>query len=311
MFLQELGQYSLQSLRVFAHVASMGSIADAAGALALTQPAVSLQIHSLENQLNFPLFERKGRRNVLTPRGQALLEKLLPHLEKLEGIILDSKDADHGLKPTLEIGSVEGVGETWLAKRFREFSSGREGLRLQLYLGDTDALEQKLLRGEEALIASPRKFENPRVISQVLMDEKLMPVGRKKVIKQLTDALADAGEDDRPWEKVSWIGFGEPNNPDRWALRWLESVGVMVDRRFKYRHQINSYPVIREILLEGLGVCVAPLHTCEAELKSGELVTLESKKYPALKNRLYLCWRDGSLNTIHQQFKDWILKTGG
>ncbi|MBS1982964.1 MAG: LysR family transcriptional regulator [Bdellovibrionales bacterium] len=309
MFLQELSQYSLQGLRVFGYVASMGSIAEAAGALGLTQPAVSLQIHSLEDHLRFPLFERKGRRNVLTPRGQALLEKLLPHLEKLESIILDAKESENAAKPELAIGAVEGVGEFWLSKRFHEFSISRQDLRLSLFLGESDLLEQKLLRGEVSVAITTNKLEHARVISQVLMDERLLPVGRKKVIKTLADALANPKEGFRPWEQVSWIGYGEPGHQDPWTLRWLESVGINVDRRFKYRHQTNSYPVIKELLMAGLGLCVAPLHTCEAELQSGDLVSLESKKYPALKNRLYVSWRDGSLNSIHQGFKDWLVKT--
>jgi DNA-binding transcriptional LysR family regulator len=88
----------------------------------------------------------------------------------------------------------------------------------------------------------------------------------------------------------------------------LESVGVVVDRRFKYRHQSNSYPVIKEILLQGKGACVGPEHVFEREIESGELFTFENKKFPALLNRLYVSSREGSLNTIHQQFWDWLLK---
>lgn len=305
--LKELGQYSLQGLRIFAHVASLGSVAEAATALKLTQPAVSLQIHSLEAQLGFSLFERKGRRNFLTPQGEAFLQRLLPHLEKLESLILDAKDAEHILKPELNLGAIEGLGEFWLSKRINEFSAKKERLRLDLFLAETEILEQKLLRGEVSIILTVRKFENSRVISQVLMDEKLLPVGTKRNIKHLGEALG-ATDTERPWERVDWVGYGDSAHTDQWALRWLDEVGIVVDRRFKYRHQSNSYPVIKQMLLDGMGVCVMPLHTCEEEVKSGDLVSLESKKYPPLKNRIFVSWRDGSLNSIHQQFKDWILR---
>ncbi len=308
--LKELGQYSLQGLRVFAHVASLGSVGEAASAMGLTQPAVSLQIHSLEAQLGFSLFERKGRRNVLTPQGQAFLQKLLPHLERLESVILDARDTEHLLKPELNIGAIEGIGEFWLSNRFHEFSPTIDNLRLDLFLAETEILEQKLIRGEVSIILSARKFENSRVISQVLMDEKFLPVGRKRSIKQLADILGTDGLE-RPWEKIDWIGYGDSSHIDRWTTLWLDEVGVVVDRRFKYRHQTNSYPVIKQLLVGGLGVCVMPLHTCESELKSGELVTLDSKKHPPLKNRIYVSWRDGSLNSTHKQFKDWLLKTAG
>lgn len=312
MFLQELGQYSLQGLRVFTHVASMGSIAEAARVLGLTQPAVSLQIHSLEDQLGFPLFERRGRRNVLTPRGQALLDKLSRQLSELETILLDIKEAEHTTVPRLEIGAIQGVGEFWLSKRFHEFSAGHEGLRLKLLLGETEGLEQKLARGEISVAITTHKLENPRLISHVLMDERLIPVGRKKVIRTLSDAFMSKDREKdgpwRPWESVRWVGYGEIGQFDPWALRWLESVGLHVDRRFKYHHQANSWFVIKEMLMEGLGACVMPLHTCEAELASGEFVSFDSKKYPPLRNRLYVCWRDGALNGFHKEFKDWLIQ---
>jgi DNA-binding transcriptional LysR family regulator len=309
LLLRELGQYSLQSLRIFSHVASMGSTSEAAQTLGLTQPAVSLQIHSLEGQLGFRLFERKGRNNVLTAQGQIFLQKLLPQLEKLEKVILDVRDSEHRANPELSIGSVEGIGEYWLAQRFPEFSAARQDFRFQVSIADTDLLEQRLLRGELAVVITVRKLENPRVVSQVLMDEKLVPVGTAENIAALEKALTNAKPSARPWEQVHWIGYGEADSPDHWALRWLENVGQLVDRRFKYWHQSNSYPVLKEFLRMGLGVSVAPFHTCELEVEGGELAKLESRRFPALRNRLYVSWREGSLNSAHENFKNWLLKT--
>ncbi len=310
MFLTELSEYSLQSLRIFAYVSSLGSVAEAAGAMGLTQPAVSLQIHNLEKQLDFSLFERQGRKNILTSRGQVFLQRLLPHLERLERILIDAKEADHSSNPELNIGSIEGIGEFWLWTRFNEFSRGHQNLRLFLDIENNDDLEEQLLTGRVQVAITAKKLERPTVISQVLLDERLVPVGTKKEIKNLKDALENAKQGERPWEKVRWLGYAGSMDLDPWTLRWLESLGLVVDKRFKYMHQVNSYSVIKQLLVEGMGVCVAPLHTVEKELASGELCSLESKKYPGLTNRLYISYREGSLNTIHKEFKDWILKTG-
>ena len=308
MFLRDLSEFSLQSLRIFAYTVSMGSVVEAADALGLTQPAVSLQIHNLEKQLGFHLFERQGRKNVLTARGQALFQKLLPQLERLERIMIDAKDPA-SIKPELMIGSVEGIGEYWLWSRFNNFSEKNKELRLNLEMHESDKLEERLLTGRVSLVITPSKIEHPQVVSQVLMDERLLPVGRKRAISLLKDTLENKSDTERSWEKINWIGYGDTASSDPWALRWLENVGVFVDRRFKYFHQVNSYSVIKQLLLEGRGVCVAPEHTCEDELKSGELVRFESKKYPALKNRLYISHREGSLNKVHVDFRDWIIKT--
>jgi len=308
MFLRELSEFSLQGMRIFSYVASMGSVVEAAEAMGLTQPAVSLQIHNLEKQLGFHLFEKQGRRNVLTGRGQALYEKLLPHLEKLEQIITSAVDDSH-TRPELTLGSVEGVGEHWLSARYSDFEEKNPGTRLTLELHESNILEEKLLTGRLSLVITPKKIEHSQVVSQVLMDERLIPVATKKNIQALKETL-ESDDGDRVWEKTRWIGYADTSFTDPWALRWLESIGLVVDRRFRYHHRVNSYPVIKQLLVDGAGVCVAPEHTCETELESGKLEKLESKKYPALRNRMYISHREGSLNKFHESFRTWILKTG-
>jgi len=306
MFLKDLSEYSLQSLRVFSYVASMGAVVEAAEALGLTQPAVSLQIHNLEKQIGFHLFERQGRKNVLTQRGQHLFQKILPQLERLEQTLVDLSEKGES-KPELQLGCIEGIGSMWMWNRFSDFSEKQKDLRLSLEIHENDMLVERLLTGRVSMIITPKKIEHPQVVSQVLMDERLLPIGRKRVINALLETLEKRKENERVWEKTNWIGYGDSNSPDHWALRWLENIGIVVDRRFKYFHTINSYSVIKSLLLNSAGICVAPEHTCEQELKSGSLVTLESKSYPALTNRLYISHRERSLNKIHQDFKEWIL----
>jgi DNA-binding transcriptional LysR family regulator len=306
MFLKDLSDFSLQGLRVFSYVASMGSVAEAAEALNLSQPAVSLQISNLEKQVSYPLFERSGRRNVLTTRGQDFYQKILPVLEKLEQIILDSKEGDAGTRPKLFVGSVEGIGEYWLLKRFSRFSDLHEGVRLFLEVADNDILQDRLVTGREVLVITPRKIEDAGIVSQALMNERLVPVGRKDRIQELDQLVSK--KDERYWENVSWIGYGDALSTERWATRWLEGVGTMVDRRFKYRHTANSYAVIKTLLLDGLGVCVMPKHVVQQELDHEALVCLESKKYPGISNQMYIAWRANSLTRIHDTFKDWILE---
>jgi len=308
MFLKDLSDYSIQSLRIFTYVSSMGSVAEAAEALKLSQPAVSLQISNLEKQIGFPLFERSGRRNVLTARGQDLYQKLLPMLERLEQLMVDVRDEEHVTRPKLLLGSIEGVGEYWFARRFHEFLESHEGARLFMDVADNDVLEERLFTGRVSLVITTKKVERPGVLSQVFMDEELVPVGSKALIKKLQESIEKTKKGERFWEQTSWIGYGDSYSADSWTLRWLESLGTVIDRRFKYRHQANSYAVIRQLLIDEVGICVAPKHTVEDELKSGELASLESRKYPALKNRLYISYREEGLSRVATEFKDWILK---
>lgn len=63
----------LSALRSFLTVADLGGVTRAAGALNLTQSAVSMQIKRLEETLQIGLFERRNRSLILTPAGEQML----------------------------------------------------------------------------------------------------------------------------------------------------------------------------------------------------------------------------------------------
>ncbi len=65
--------FNYHHLYYFYTVAKMGSISRACGELRLAQPTLSAQIKQLENFLNVKLFEREGKRLVLTDEGRSIL----------------------------------------------------------------------------------------------------------------------------------------------------------------------------------------------------------------------------------------------
>jgi LysR family transcriptional regulator, putative pyruvate carboxylase regulator len=81
----------LKPLRAFCQVARLGSISRAAEVLFLSQPAVTLQLQALERDYDTPLFERSGRRLILTKAGSTLYELTRPLIEGLDN--LDSEFA--------------------------------------------------------------------------------------------------------------------------------------------------------------------------------------------------------------------------
>ena len=84
---------TFRQLRVFAEVARQGSMARAAETLALTPPAVSMQIKEIENQVGLPLFDRHGRRVSLSTAG----EYFVVHAKRL---LADLKEAETAMART-------------------------------------------------------------------------------------------------------------------------------------------------------------------------------------------------------------------
>ncbi|RZL98793.1 MAG: LysR family transcriptional regulator [Variovorax sp.] len=96
----------LQLLRAFVTVARDGSVSRAAAHLHLSQPAVSLQLKSLAEQLGLTLFRRLPRGLELTPEGLALLpraERVLSSLADFNHAAIRLQDAVVG---TLRLGTI-------------------------------------------------------------------------------------------------------------------------------------------------------------------------------------------------------------
>jgi DNA-binding transcriptional LysR family regulator len=96
----------LTQLRAFVTVAREGNLTRAAERLHLTQPAVSLQIKSLQTALNLQLFSRTPSGMILTDDGA----KLLPFAERVMASVAEFRqgaDALHStLSGTLSIGTI-------------------------------------------------------------------------------------------------------------------------------------------------------------------------------------------------------------
>ena len=66
---------NLHALRIFTHAAQLQSITEAAKSLKMTQPAVTIQIRNLENELQVALTKSKGRGIELTEAGNYVLKQ--------------------------------------------------------------------------------------------------------------------------------------------------------------------------------------------------------------------------------------------
>jgi DNA-binding transcriptional LysR family regulator len=69
----------LNQINAFLAIAELESFSLAAEKLHITQPAVSKRIRQLENSIKVPLFDRIGKRSILTPNGKAFK----PHAERI------------------------------------------------------------------------------------------------------------------------------------------------------------------------------------------------------------------------------------
>src|SRR4051812_17693498 len=101
----------LRHLRTLSEIAERGSFSAAGEALGISQPAVSQQVRTLERELGEPLIDRRGRRVVLTARGE-LVHRYARRMLALRDEFERELAAESGeLAGRLVVGSSTGLGE--------------------------------------------------------------------------------------------------------------------------------------------------------------------------------------------------------
>src|ERR671936_1626255 len=102
-----------RQLAAFCAVVERKSFSQAAERLGVTQPAVSLQIRSLEQRLGRQLLDRSGRRVAPTEAGLRLYASAQKLLALEEQLVADvAGDDEARLTGTLELGASTGPGGT-------------------------------------------------------------------------------------------------------------------------------------------------------------------------------------------------------
>src|SRR3989442_6543217 len=112
-----MARLPLNTLTAFRSVAELQSLRAAADVLHLTHSAVSQQIRGLEEQLGFELFERRGRRVVLNPAGEALLRSVQTALSQLDDGVQAAAAAANRTAPRIRGTAVSSLAPRSLPAR--------------------------------------------------------------------------------------------------------------------------------------------------------------------------------------------------
>jgi DNA-binding transcriptional LysR family regulator len=138
-----------RQLAAFCAVVERKSFSQAAKQLGVTQPAVSLQIRSLEKRIGRQLLDRSGRRVEPTDTGRVLYrsaQRMLALEEQLVGEL--AGEADGVLSGRLELGASTGPGGTVLPMLLCEFQRRHPDVRVALSVSDTQRVVDQVARRE-------------------------------------------------------------------------------------------------------------------------------------------------------------------
>lgn len=148
---------TLVQLRHLISLAESGSFTRSAQALFLTQPALSRSIRALEEELGQPLFDRIGRRSVLTPFGLEAVQRARQLIFEADDLANSGRLMGQGRSGTVRIGLGAGPGAMLMTPLLRSMARSHPSVHVEVARGHTDVLVAALRERElDALVVDAR-----------------------------------------------------------------------------------------------------------------------------------------------------------
>ena len=256
-----------RQLAAFCAVVERKSFSQAAERLGVTQPAVSLQIRSLEQRLGTQLLDRSGRRVEPTEAGlrlYATAQRLLALEEQLLADVVG--DADTSLTGTLELGASTGPGGTVVPVLLCEFRDLHPELHVRLSVSDTQTVvDQVAGRDLELGIVGAARRHRGVVFEPFFRDEVVLacPPGHRFAGKTVS---LDQLRNERLIVMQEGAGVRQVIEDE------LRSVGVRL-RELDVRTELGLQESVRSAVAAGHGVTFISRTALESDLASGTIAT--------------------------------------
>jgi DNA-binding transcriptional LysR family regulator len=149
----------LTALRSFVAVAENGGVTRAAGALNLTQSAVSMQLKRLEEGLGVPLLDRSGRGVALTATGDQLLSYARRMLSLNDEVY--SRMTDHAFEGKISLGVPHDIVYPAIPQVLQRFTQEFPRVKVDLVSSYTTRLKDALRDGSCDLILTTEDEVGP------------------------------------------------------------------------------------------------------------------------------------------------------
>ncbi|MEW6352294.1 MAG: LysR substrate-binding domain-containing protein [Thermodesulfobacteriota bacterium] len=264
------GDLNLTQLRAFYYAARCGSVTVAAEKLFITQPAVSMQIKSLESQYGVQLFVRGKKRIRLSETGVLLFriaERIFGLVEEAEQVLVQSREPD---PETLRIGSTKTLVRHLLAKYISHFQESSPRAQIRIDEGSSAAMVHSILEHRNDLAIVGRVPYHKRL--------RAIPFIRDELV-----LLAAPGHRLGRMEKVTPAELAKENlilrekgSGTRLVIdRYLESTGLVPSAFI----ETGNVDFIKEMVRIGDGITLLARMGVDEDLAKGDLtvVSLEEE----------------------------------
>lgn len=250
----------LNQLAVFAAVVRHGGFTAAARALALQKSTVSRMVARLEERLETPLLQRTSRHFAVTDAGRLLLsrcEEGLRLLEAAEGVVQTVEQAGGRVRLT----AMPDFAERFLAPLLVEFSRREPRIQVELLLTTrvVDLLEERV---DVAIRSGP-------LADSSLMARRVGLAQRYLVASPSYLAARGRPRTANDLKRHECLAYRTSEGTATWRLL---TAGRTRNVRLSPRMAADSFTVLHDWAVAGLGITLLPGFVCQTSIDLGRLV---------------------------------------
>ena len=272
---------TLNELRYIVAVAQERNFRRAAEKSFISQPALSLAIQKLEEELGLKIFER-GKNNIsVTPVGMEIVGQAQRTLEEAERIREIARQGKDHLAGTLRLGIIYSVGPYLLPDLVPELKKLAPDMPLEIEENITANLDTLLHNGKLDVIIIALPFGDSGIVTKAVYDEPF------EVVVDTEHRWANRRSiraEELSAEKVLLLDSGHCfSNQVAEACPELNRKGADIQ-------QGTSFETIRNMVASGLGITVLPASANSARYRN-KLLRVIPFTNPAPSRRIALAWR--------------------
>lgn len=284
----------LGAIEAFVQVARLGSVKAAAEDLALSAPALSRRVQSLERFIGKPLFARRHQAMTLNADGDKLLSQLAPALDSLSDAVESLTSGTEVLR--LRLGVLPLFASQRLFPRLGELRATHPQLHL-----DIDTAGHGIARlgeGLDAVIALARDID-PGLYARQLDRNMVYVIGAKSLLEG-PDPIR------RPEQLAQLTALIHRDMPDTFTA-WRYAAGLPDLEPMAIDH-FDSGQLMLEAAAQGLGIAFM-LHSHFEDANDPRLVKLFDIEVESPHSYWFVCRPRALQQKPVRMFHDWLIGT--
>jgi DNA-binding transcriptional LysR family regulator len=291
---------SFRQLATFHAVARLGSVSLAADEMHLTQPAVSIQIGTLEESAGTPLLQRTGRGIRLTEAGELLAAYAGRILDLWREAGEEMATLQGVFSGTLRVGAIT-TAEYLLPPMLVNFAKEHPKVKVKLQVGNRDEIV-RMLAGQEIDVAIMG-----RPPAELKTDSSAFAKHPMAFLAAPGHPLMSAARPSLALLSETRMLVRERGSGTRTTVeRFFKDNGLPL----RIGSELSSNEAIKQMCAAGFGIAFLSMHTCVLEMNAGLLGLLPVPGNPIVRDWYVMHLASRQLPQVALAFEDYLRAHG-